>query len=581
MPTLSSIILPETSFNPEPTRLDNLNYVNLIVGPNNVGKSRFFRALARRVNGKSSAFIPNFPNLEYLTFTFLDTKCKEAFAANLPMYHEISHSLKLAIGSQKCLPIDGTSEEAKDYHKAVTNLVAQLERVDSRNQKPIMDLKAKALQVGRNYLKWLEQNELKAMTVPIGLKSLPLLRTARDPGLTLGKLLTSTYQEMPGTFYWTGENLHTLLSELSQREEAKRLKIKDWEIELGKIFEEPVIVSAGKEGEQDKEEKPVIRVKLGKTERKLYEMGDGVEQILLCSALLFFTPWCQFKQMNAEKTVFNLLLLEEPDANLHASLQRRFLKWMAYMAKLQDVQVFCSTHSNHLIDAASESPEVSIYKLRQEQEQVQVEQITRGVRDVVSELGLRISSVGLVNKTLWVEGPSDVRYVRQLLSLAGCQKIEDLDYSYVMYGGNLIYNWMDIDISVLCGKALFIADNDKNKQSKHLRCKEKFGDYYITLPDECSEMENLLGHAVIEAFVKSRGDAIITNVTLTSTEPVGTYLEQNTKNRLKWSGQSGTLSATRKRELSENIQQLIPEVSFLTPSAHALSSKLIAFLNKD
>jgi len=263
-------------------------------------------------------------------------------------------------------------------------------------------------------------------------------------------------------------------------------------------------------------EEKVITVKIGnEKEQPIFHLGDGIQSAIIMSFLPFVTQ---------EQTFF---FVEEPEMYLHAGLQRKILDFFAAQTIEKKHMFFLTTHSNHLLDLTIDVRDISIFTFRKQlpqegdpDEQTPnfiVEAVESGNSSSLELLGVRNSSVFLVNATIWVEGITDRWYLRAMLNsymkhLKENDSIslvleEDVHYSFVEYGGNNITHWSFLDnethpieITRLCAKALVVVDKDGDKKLARKEKLEKFlGERLIVLP--AREMENILPYKVIKEVI--------------------------------------------------------------------------------
>ncbi|MPM12632.1 hypothetical protein SDC9_58986 [bioreactor metagenome] len=261
-------------------------------------------------------------------------------------------------------------------------------------------------------------------------------------------------------------------------------------------------------------EKNVIFVKIGnEKERAIYDLGDGIQSAIILTFLPFIYNEPSF------------FFIEEPEMFLHPGLQRKILNF--YSSRKSHI-FFITTHSNHLLDLTADFQDVSVYTLRKQLEIVDdneeidpkfiLETVNDSRNSSLELLGVRNSSVFLVNATIWVEGITDRKYFRKYLELyIGYRKEnglevkrieEDVHYCFVEYGGSNITHWSfidddneEIEVETLCGRALVIADSDDGaKQERKEKLRRKLGERFIELP--CREVENLLPYHVIKAVIE-------------------------------------------------------------------------------
>jgi hypothetical protein len=257
-----------------------------------------------------------------------------------------------------------------------------------------------------------------------------------------------------------------------------------------------------------------VVVKIGnEKEQPIFHLGDGIQSAIILSFLPYITR---------ESTFF---FIEEPEMYLHPGLQRKILE---FFNSLNHHMFFLTTHSNHFLDLTIDIKDVSIFTFRKqlrehdtEDDEVNptfvIEAVDSGDRSSLELLGVRNSSVFLVNATIWVEGITDRWYLRTMLDsyvdyleqTGGLRlKIEeDVHYSFVEYAGANITHWsflededQPIEVERLCSKALVIIDRDGNtKLQRKEELAKTLGDRLVILPSR--EVENLLPYSVIKKVI--------------------------------------------------------------------------------
>jgi predicted ATP-dependent endonuclease of OLD family len=104
------------------------------------------------------------------------------------------------------------------------------------------------------------------------------------------------------------------------------------------------------------------------------------------------------------------LLLEEPEVHLHPALEYSLLQYLKEEGKRR--QIFVTTHSTNFIDTAGESNVYLVSRKRAtEVRRLDIEQVDT---DVSRELGIRLSSVFMFDRLVFVEGPSDELILRDI-----------------------------------------------------------------------------------------------------------------------------------------------------------------------
>lgn len=172
----------------------------------------------------------------------------------------------------------------------------------------------------------------------------------------------------------------------------------------------------------------------------------------------------------------SVILIEEPELHFHPELQRKFMK---FISNETDNQYFITTHSAHIMDAVP----CSIHRVTLESG---VSRVTRPVsgndrREVCHELGYRPSDLLQSNCVVWVEGPSDRIYVQHWLNAKAPELVEGLHYSIMFYGGALRSHLSGLDTLLTDLIALLpinrypvmVIDSDREKQYAQLNTSKK------------------------------------------------------------------------------------------------------------
>ena len=160
----------------------------------------------------------------------------------------------------------------------------------------------------------------------------------------------------------------------------------------------------------------------------LGSFGDGIRQIFTIAGAL------------ATIDAKGVLLLEEPESHLHPGLQRALC---TTLATYEDVVTFMATHSNHIVDA-SVGDDIVVWRMsRVEQGDPQVTRVlVEDEWDLLEELGVRPSSAAMVGALIWVEGPSDALYLRAWIAAyhranpSGRALAEGVDFGFAFTGGS-------------------------------------------------------------------------------------------------------------------------------------------------
>ena len=194
------------------------------------------------------------------------------------------------------------------------------------------------------------------------------------------------------------------------------------------------------------------------TRRSVQDMGEGLSQLLVIADTM------------AQQTEPGILLIDEPETALHPTLQRRFIQ---ALLDQEQFQVFITTHSNHILDIIHD--ELAIYRVHRDT-QTQHRAVTRlghSAREVLSDLGVRPSSISAANCVIWVEGPSDAIYLRMWFEAMGWTDMnEGVDFAFGFLGCALLaHTTMQpeesgehiIDLLTLNPNSFIIVDHDTEK----------------------------------------------------------------------------------------------------------------------
>lgn len=346
------------------------------------------------------------------------------------------------------------------------------------------------------------------------------------------------FNDAKSELIFTGYNIFGEVRKLLLGRLSDRKLIRDYEIFLkDNFFFEEITLSP-------QEKKDVLLVKIGKEEEKLiYDLGDGVQSIILLTFPIFIRK--------GKKHTF---YIEEPELNLHPSLQRKFLQCLDQY--FPNHQFFLTTHSNHFLEAINEYEDVSLFSFRKSRvdQKFNVSSLTSLNNSILENLGVRNSSVLIANCTIWVEGITDRLYIRRFLEIylnsKSAQKgkrsliKEDQHYSFVEYAGSNIVHWdfeegisENIKASLISKKILLIADSDHNdkgniskaKKARFDKLEHALGNNFIRLKEK--EIENILLDKIVLrtviAYEKNDSLRIKDNPSALEKMNVGRWIHEN------------------------------------------------------
>src|SRR5436190_16010358 len=182
----------------------------------------------------------------------------------------------------------------------------------------------------------------------------------------------------------TGANLTQVLSTIHNNRGAQFRQIEEFVRaalpHLGEL-QTPLTVSETEIG---------FHLEKGDHDVRLQDTGGGVEQILMIAIVLVTT--------GSESALF----LEEPESHLHPGAQRFLLERISASGR----QVILTTHSPVFVNTAQPR---SLYRVSYKDERTSVNHVadSDALSEVLSEIGARNSDVLMSDGVLFVEGPSD------------------------------------------------------------------------------------------------------------------------------------------------------------------------------
>ncbi len=504
--------------------LSRCSKLNVLIGPNNSGKSLLLRALFYE---EEMHFMPANVDLNILA--------EEIEKKNKELSQIFNRGAVAKFGSRtnlnNIIPTPEQVIEKIDWLAETTEVIQSLRGSTALNidsgRRAIID--KDTLRVKLNFIASQLDKYIQSLNILPKYKFkkiyIPSIRSLRKIGNTdnsfreriiedyfsKGRIANRDHMGMvqnPGPDIITGMELYTfvrsyLLGSLKQREQ-----VRDYEKFISSHFfngQEVTLIPR-----EDIDNKNILVIKIGnEQERPIHQVGDGIQQIIILTIPIFL-----FRDQHL------LLFLEEPELNMHPGYQRKLIDALLHEPAEKSRQTVITTHSNQFLDMTLDESSVSIFKLEKklpdggDQEKVPTFKIIPSTNkdfQLLRDLGIHNSSVMLSNCTIWVEGITDRMYIRHYLKIltkeSPTQYMEDLHYSFVEYGGSCITHWSflddeehPIDVESLCGRLILIADSDEGKEERHDKLEKNLKDRFYKIP--CREIENLLTPEVITNIIK-------------------------------------------------------------------------------
>lgn len=222
-----------------------------------------------------------------------------------------------------------------------------------------------------------------------------------------------------------------------------------------------------------------------------------------------------------------LLLVEEPEVHLHPALELSMLRYLK--AASSRAQIFITTHSTNFLD----TPEMrNVYLTRRDPwvsaSLLDHEQAETAIPD---ELGLRLSSLFMYDRLVFVEGASDEAILRELAPLVGVN-FGQSNVGFVVMGSarNFTHYASTATIDLLTKRRVkmsFILDRDEATEEEVAALTHRLNGVAEIHVLQKREIENYLANArALMHFIREK--ARLQNVELDdiSTESVNAHLQE-------------------------------------------------------
>lgn len=245
----------------------------------------------------------------------------------------------------------------------------------------------------------------------------------------------------------------------------------------------------------------------------LQSYGTGIHQLIIMAVAVLSND-------------NSIVAIEEPEVNLHPTLQREFLR---FLLNSTNNSYLISTHSHALIEPNDQVDVLHVSLVGQTTVPRLVQTPTETLA-LLRDLGTRASDLLQANAVIWVEGPSDRIYLNRWLSLIAPNLIEGIHYSIMFYGGRLLYHLsLDRETGIqledlvrllrINQHSAIVIDSDRRKKHSRLnetkqrltREAQNHGVYcWIT---DGREIENYLNsEAISKAYSKLVGHNVTANL---------------------------------------------------------------------
>lgn len=484
-----------------------LKRLNIIVGANNAGKSRFMREFIFKIKVNSvdfkypqaykdyisiiNSFICNhspkhqleIPDDSLYSLEDIVKQWQNTGSFLTDIRRAIEDHITYSTSSIKYDTLEYAIVTGKLPHE-VRELIADINQLIEglRNIKNTLDsLSFKALKFYYiDSLRSLRKLNLQIISTDAESEHYPLLsRTLTDYSFEKDEIIS-------------GEDFFGLLTDSLLGKPDERQRIQSYQEKLSHYFFNNEVITIIPHLRTDS-----IEIKIGEAEQfPISKLGDGLQQVIILTYKAFLTTEPSF------------FFIEEPEMHLHAGYVKQLMK---FLLNETDHYYMATSHSNYVLDMINEDKRIALYRVDKEnvdnEENKYVTVIRRcdGDRTILQTLGVSPSSVFLANCTIWIEGITDrlyfVQYLKKYLDelkVTDEEKWEDYSrfidgyhYAFVEYQGSNLEHWdfevdslEDVDSGknkglnavLVTSNALVIADSDLKKKPRFNELKQQLGD---------------------------------------------------------------------------------------------------------
>lgn len=293
----------------------------------------------------------------------------------------------------------------------------------------------------------------------------------------------------------TGEDFFDLLIHSLLGMPAQRQRIEDYQDKLSHYFFNNETVTIIPHLKEDS-----IHIKVGDEDQfPISQLGDGLQQVIILTYKAFLTTEPSF------------FFIEEPEMHLHAGYVKQVMK---FLLNETDHYYIATSHSNYLLDMINEDKRIALYRVDKEKmddKENKYETVVKrcdGDRTILQTLGVSPSSVFLANCTIWIEGITDrlyfVQYLKKYLEEIKTTDeerwqdysrfIDGYHYAFVEYQGSNLEHW-DFEIN-----SLKDVDSSKNKGLNAILVTSNalvIADSDLTKKPRFNELEQQLGDKIV------------------------------------------------------------------------------------
>ncbi len=202
-----------------------------------------------------------------------------------------------------------------------------------------------------------------------------------------------------------------------------------------------------------------------------------------------------------------IVLIEEPEVHLHPGLSRVLAGYLR--EKSESIQMFVTTHSTDFVDSVSFQSVFLVSRGPRSQSICQTVEAEEGAMRIPAELGLRLSTVFMFDKLIFVEGPSDESVLREMAKKLQIDLAKsNVGFVYMAGARNFAYFAAESTLELLSRRRIemwFVTDRDENTDVEIARMVERLGGRAKLKVFTKRELENyLLDSRAITLFVEEK-----------------------------------------------------------------------------
>lgn len=203
-----------------------------------------------------------------------------------------------------------------------------------------------------------------------------------------------------------------------------------------------------------------------------------------------------------------LALIEEPEVHLHPGMARAVDQYLRQ--KSVTVQIFVATHSTEFVDAAGFQNVYIVSRHGSNKTSCVLADADQAVFKLRCELGLRLSSVFMFDRLIFVEGPSDEAVLRELASHLDLDAAS-VNVGFVQLGGvrNFAHYAARATLELLTRRQVdmwFVVDRDEAEADEIRQMLERLGGRAHLAVLSRREIENfLMAPAAVTAYLGCGG----------------------------------------------------------------------------